>query len=137
MLDSTLFSALQHLHSLHYVCLHLLREYPDIIFGKDSVISVNGPLARSVEDLALWMKTVCHQPFHTRPDYFHRTVDFDVKKYKSHAHQKLRIGYIKSYSIIEASPASQRAVEEVVALLKEQGHELISVEIPNLPQTIK
>jgi len=81
-----------------------------MFYGKTSVISVIGPMARSVQDLALWMKTACHQQLHTQSDYFHRTIDFDADLYNNQTKKKLRIGYVKSYSIIEASPASQRAV---------------------------
>lgn len=74
-------------------------------------MSVFGPLARCVDDLALWMKTTCEERYHVRPDPFHRHLQFDVREYKLHCKQKLRIGVVKSHRLLEATPASQRAVE--------------------------
>ena len=52
--------------------------------------------------------------------------------YRNHAKQKLKIGVIKSLDELEASPASQRAVEEVAQILREQGHEVVPVSIPDI-----
>ena len=50
--------------------------------------------------------------------------------------KKLKIGIIKSLSILEASPASQRAVEEVASFLKKKGHEVIPVVYPLFEEMI-
>ena len=87
-------------------------------------------MARCVEDLSLWMKTACDESNHIDRDPYHRHLEFNVEDYKNQSSKKLKIGIIKSYSILEASPASQRAVEEVALFLKKQGHEVVSVVNP-------
>jgi fatty acid amide hydrolase len=94
-------------------------------------------MARSVEDLALWMKTTLDVKYHSNPDPFHRLISFDTEVYKKHSKKKLRIGLIKSHSFLEASPASQRAVDEVGAYLRDQGHETVPVEIPNFDDIVE
>lgn len=38
--------------------------------------------------------------------------------------------------MVECSPASKRAINEVVEILKKQGHELVEVEIPDSREII-
>ena len=90
-------------------------------------MSVFGPMARCVDDLALWMKTTCDERYHVQPDPFQRHVAFDVDIYKNHTKKQLRIGIIKSHHTLEATPASQRAVEEVASVLRRQGHHIVQV----------
>jgi len=67
---------------------------PDLLFGNDTVISVFGPMARSVEDIALWMKTTCDDDHHPEPDPYHRMVGFNIDQYLNHAKGKLRVGIV-------------------------------------------
>lgn len=75
-------------------------------------------MARCVEDLSLWMKTMCDERYHIDEDPYHKLVEFNVEQYKNYTKKRLKIGYVKSYDALEATPASQRAVEEAVAALK-------------------
>lgn len=68
-------------------------------------------MARCVEDLSLWMKTTLDEHNHVDKDPYHRHIEFNIGDYLTHSTKKLKIGIIKSYSVLEASPASQRAVE--------------------------
>ena len=53
-------------------------------------------------------------------DYYTKIVPFDAKLYHSISSQtkKFKIGYFKSLDDIEPSPASCRAISEVIELLK-------------------
>lgn len=84
-------------------------------------------MARSVEDLALWMKTTCDKAYNPDIDPYHRLINFDTEQYIGHSSKKLKIGIIKAHHLLEATPASQRAVEEVATFLRKQGHEVIPV----------
>jgi Asp-tRNA(Asn)/Glu-tRNA(Gln) amidotransferase A subunit family amidase len=64
-------------------------------------------------------------------------VQFDVKEYTTHSNTKLRIGVVKSYDLLEATPASQRAVEVATRILESQGHQVVPVEIPDLDQIVE
>lgn len=50
--------------------------------------------------------------------------------------KKLRVGYFDSLEIFPSSLASRRAVNEVVEILKQQGHTIIPVKIPNIEDII-
>lgn len=100
-------------------------------------MSVFGPMARCVDDLTLWMKTTCYEKYHVQPDPYHRHQEFNIEEYRSHSTKKLRIGVVKSHHLLEATPASQRAVEEVAEILQRQGHQIVNVQIPDLEQIVE
>ena len=87
-------------------------------------------MARSVEDIALWMKTTCDDEHHSEPDPYHKMVAFNVDQYLNHAKGKLRVGIVRQYDFLEPTPASKRAVEEVKSFLKKQGHEVVEIDYP-------
>ena len=100
----------------------------------DTVMCVNGPLSKSVDSLALWMRNMTEEGFYFgEHDAYKKLIPFDVKTYKeySEGNKKLKIGYIESLELIEPTPAVRRGVAETVAFLKEQGHEVVEVHIPN------
>ena len=79
MFTSTKFLTLEYFVIVQYVTNALFSNYPDIMFGKDTCFSVLGPMARSVKDIALWMKTSCDQSFHVQPDPYHRVLPFNLQ----------------------------------------------------------
>lgn len=105
-----MFSKIQYFSIIHNVTIFLFRDVPDLLFGNDTVISVFGPMARSVEDIALWMKTTCDDEYNPEPDPYHRMVGFNVDQYLNHAKEKLRVGIVRQYDFLEPTPASKRAV---------------------------
>lgn len=113
---------IQYITIIHNVTLSISRNVPDLLYGNDTVLSVFGPLARSVEDLALWMKTTCDERHHSNPDPYHKMVEFNTEHYLNHAKKKLRIGVVRKYDFLEPTPASKRTLEDVVTFLRKQGH---------------
>ena len=92
--------------------------------GRDTILSVYGPMARSVEDLALWMKAHL-DPQHHNEDPYMRYVPFDTTKYLETCKKKLKIGYFTSLDLLETTDASKRAVLEAVSILKKANHEVV------------
>jgi Asp-tRNA(Asn)/Glu-tRNA(Gln) amidotransferase A subunit family amidase len=99
--------------------------------GKDTIPIVFGPLGKSVDDLALWMKTALTEKYHTEPDPYIKLLPFNSHTYLSHQKKTLKIGYFLSHEVLETTAASQRAVSEVVQALKQLGHEVVEIELPN------
>jgi Asp-tRNA(Asn)/Glu-tRNA(Gln) amidotransferase A subunit family amidase len=100
MFDSPLLPKNQCFKIIQHVILVLFSNYPDIIYGKDTVFSVLGPMARSVNDLALWLKTICEERFHVQPDPYQRMVAFNIENFKNHSKKKLKIGFLKFHPIL-------------------------------------
>jgi Asp-tRNA(Asn)/Glu-tRNA(Gln) amidotransferase A subunit family amidase len=98
-----------------------------------------GPLGRSSEDLALWMKIVTNnENFKDNFDPYTKIVPFDDKEYlkAKEGGKKYKIGYFKSFEMIEATPGCQRVVDDVCQLLKEEGHTVVKIEIPNVNECL-
>lgn len=78
-----------------------------------------GPIARTVEDCALFMKAVW------TPDLFRGDLNvaplvFDDKAYNKK--EKLKIGYFMTDHWFEPCATSKRALEETITALQEAGH---------------
>lgn len=84
-----------------------------------------GPMGRSVDDLILIMKCLYGKFTGLDPDV--PPLQWDEKKYKESSGKKLRIGVIYD-NFCESFPAIRSVVEEVVAKMKEKGHEIIKIE---------
>jgi len=68
-------------------------------------------MARSVDDLALWMKVALNEQYQVDKDPYTKLIPFDEKTYLSHQKQKkLKIGYFLSHDLLETTLASQRGV---------------------------
>ena len=92
-----------------------------------AIPATNGPLARSVEDCALFMKAVC------TPDLFAGDLNlpklpFDEKVYRDTS--KLKIGYFKTDGWFEPCATSKRALEETLAALTKAGHRCVPFKPP-------
>ncbi|KAF7310294.1 hypothetical protein MIND_00403400 [Mycena indigotica] len=94
--------------------------------GLDGIISVAGPMARTVEDLEVFAKLLLGVPGRS-----HLVAPIPYREPK--LPERLRFGYYTDY-YVKASPATKRAVQETVAALRKQGHECVEIEIPT-PET--
>ena len=93
----------------------------------------NGPLGKSVSDLILFTRLMSHPSINEDVDPLLPPVVWRDEATVMPKSSKLVIGYYKSlYEVFNASPANQRAVEMVVDALKKAGHELISIEVPEI-----
>jgi fatty acid amide hydrolase len=107
--------------------LPLWLEKNDKMGTRIAIPSTIGPIARTVDDCALFMKAVC------TPDLFAGDSNvppllFDDKAYKEKS--KLKIGYFKTDNWFEPCATSRRALDETLAALQKAGHECIPFEPP-------
>ena len=97
--------------------------------GQINVRSTIGPLAKSVDDINLFMRCAAasylDDPYSARIPWNDESTRLDEGK-------RLRIGYYKTLKFVTASAAAQRAVQEVVDKLASLGHEMIEIEVPDI-----
>ncbi|KDQ10328.1 hypothetical protein BOTBODRAFT_36230 [Botryobasidium botryosum FD-172 SS1] len=94
--------------------------------GWTGIADVCGPMGRSVSDIEL----ACRATFGNGPSGPYAIPPMPYRDLTLSA--KLRIGYYISDDFVQTSPACQRAVLEVVAALRKQGHECIEFMPPRL-----
>lgn len=95
--------------------------------GKSVVITaVVGPLARTVDDCALFMRAVC-VPEMFAGDPSIPPLPFRTEEYE--ATGPLRFGYYQTDGWFEPCATAKRAVAETVAALTKAGHECVPFEI--------
>lgn len=113
---------------LHYPAIHCyFNQYRHQPYIKVS----NGPLAKSVADLTLLTGLMADKKVNFDIDHTVPPLPWDAAATRWQPGQKLRIGYIESLDeVFECSPANRRAVQEVVAALRQDGHELVEVRLP-------
>ncbi|XP_061895494.1 fatty-acid amide hydrolase 1 [Entelurus aequoreus] len=97
--------------------------------GQKSVRSSPGPMAKDVDSLALCMQALlCDHMFDLDPTV--PPVSFNVQTYRSS--KPLRIGYIESDCLTQATPSMIRSMREVKALLEQAGHTLVPYTPPKM-----
>jgi fatty acid amide hydrolase len=86
-----------------------------------------GPIARSVEDCALFMKAVCVSELFDG-DLNVPRIPFDDKEYQSKT--KLKIGYFETDAWFEPCAAAKRGLHETIAALEKAGHTCVPYDSP-------
>ncbi|KAL3423434.1 amidase [Phlyctema vagabunda] len=99
--------------------------------GQEGIPSVFSPMTRTLPDLSYFTKSMIGMqpwkydhsvhPIAWRPDVFK---DFSEKK-------KYKVGVLRTDGVVDPSPACSRAVDEVVAALRKDGHKVVDVEPPS------
>ncbi|KAJ7052225.1 amidase [Mycena amicta] len=97
--------------------------------GFDGIISVAGPMGRTIDDLDIFARLTLGVPGRS-----HTVAPLPYREPK--LAEKLRFGYYTDY-YIKASPATRRAVLETVAALRKQGHECVEVAIPTPDEAVR
>ncbi|KAJ3510734.1 hypothetical protein NLJ89_g4506 [Agrocybe chaxingu] len=92
--------------------------------GFDGIVSVAGPMGRSVKDLELVSRVLFGAPSTN-------SVIPPIPFREATLPPKLKFGYYTSDNYIKASPACKRAVLETVEALQAAGHECVEFEIPD------
>jgi amidase len=83
---------------------------------------VNGPIAKSVEDLVLISEIWANESTKYDPESVPMPWKKDVK-----VPAKLKFGYFIDTDLLRVTPPVRRAMNEAVALLKAAGHEMVEV----------
>ncbi|ORY63410.1 amidase [Pseudomassariella vexata] len=93
--------------------------------GQEAVQSVNGPLTRTLDDLAFWAKTVVDsEPWHADP----RCLPIPWRETALETNPgscKLKIAVMWDDGLAKPTPPVSRALRETVEKLKAKGHEIV------------
>ncbi|KAL3464859.1 amidase signature domain-containing protein [Aspergillus heterothallicus] len=88
--------------------------------GQEAVLSVNGPMAKTLDEVVLWASTVVgQQPWLTDPKCLPIPWRSVTPK------EKLRIGVLYTDGIVTPTPPVARGLKETVAKLDKAGHEIV------------
>ncbi|KAK3328918.1 amidase signature domain-containing protein [Apodospora peruviana] len=96
--------------------------------GQEGVPSVYSPMARTLDDLTYFMRSVVGMrpwkyDYNAHPIPWREDVEQDVADEK----RKLRVGVMRTDGVIDPSPACARALEMVEAALLKDGHDVVDV----------
>ncbi|KAJ0423035.1 amidase signature domain-containing protein [Aspergillus carlsbadensis] len=89
--------------------------------GQEAVLSVNGPMATTLDEVVLWASTVVGQePWLTDP----RCLPIPWRSVTPKP--KLKFGVLHSDGIVTPTPPVSRALRETVTKLQKAGHEVVT-----------
>ncbi|KAI9784908.1 MAG: hypothetical protein M1835_003471 [Candelina submexicana] len=99
--------------------------------GQEGIPSVFSPMARTLGDLIYFTKSmVSMKPWKydhsVHPMPWKEDEESDAKEKK-----RLRVGVMRDDGVVTPSPACARALEQVVASLRTEGHDVIDVDPPS------
>ncbi|KAH8179442.1 amidase domain-containing protein [Sarocladium implicatum] len=99
--------------------------------GQEGVPSVYSPMARTLNDLTYFTRSIIEmKPW--KYDYYCHPLEWRPEIEKDYAAKsKLRIGVMRTDGVIDPSPACKRALEMTEAALRAQGHEMIEINPPS------
>jgi amidase len=88
--------------------------------GQEAVMSVNGPMAKTLDDISLFAKTVVDsEPWHVDPKVL--PIPWRSVEQK----KKLKIAVLWNDGMVVPTPPVTRALRETVEKLKKAGHEIV------------
>jgi fatty acid amide hydrolase len=111
---------------------HLDCVHPDHGVGHHQgyIRCSNGPLGRSVNDIAMLTEEFCAPEINYLSDRSLPPLPWRKEAAQLKEGTKLTIGYFESIDeVFECHKAGQRAVREVVEALKKQGHTLVKIDV--------
>ncbi|XP_063283825.1 fatty-acid amide hydrolase 1-like [Pelobates fuscus] len=101
--------------------------------GQKSVTPMSGPIARDVDSLVLFMRSLlCEDMFDL--DSTVPPLPFNEEVYSSA--RPLRIGYYETDGFTMATPSMRRAVLQTKALLEDAGHKLVPFTPPSMETAV-
>ena len=93
--------------------------------GQEGVVSVYSPMAKTIEDLSFFLKTVIDMKPWT---YDHHVIPLPWRDVRDEMESKsVRWGVLRDDGIVTPSPACSRALDNVIAALKSQSHEVVEL----------
>ena len=105
-----------------------MRPKKDNKFGSTLCVpAVIGPMARSVDDCALFMKAVFSSAVY-RCDRNIPPLNFDERAYRDTS--KLKVGYFITDSFMDPCATGKRALKEAITALEQQGHTCVPFQPP-------
>ncbi|RYP13825.1 hypothetical protein DL765_006697 [Monosporascus sp. GIB2] len=99
--------------------------------GQEGVPSVYSPMARTLNDLTYFTRSIIEmQPWKYDPSVHPLAWRPEVEKEYA-AKTKLRVGIMRTDSVVDPSPACTRALEKTEAALRSAGHEIVEIDPPS------
>ncbi|EKM76941.1 hypothetical protein AGABI1DRAFT_115573 [Agaricus bisporus var. burnettii JB137-S8] len=96
--------------------------------GQEGVPAVYSPMARTLEDLEyFWKAVVSMKPW----KYDHSCLPLPWRPFDVPSNRPLRWGIMKYDGCVRLSPACERALDQVIDVLRKHGHEVIDISPPN------
>ena len=100
--------------------------------GQEGVPSIYSPMARTLNDLTYFTSAIVGmQPW--KYDYQAHPIPWRTDVVEEYSSKKqLRVGVLRTDGVVDPSPACRRALEMAEAALKEDGHEIVEINPPNM-----
>lgn len=124
----------------HFAGVYSLRcsvgRWPKLGFctcmpGQEGVPSVYSPMARTLNDLAYFTRSVVGmQPWTYDPSVHPLAWRPEIEKEYA-TKSKLRVGIMRTDGVVDPSPACARAMDKVEAALELEGHEIVEIDPPS------
>src|ERR1700691_109969 len=105
------------------------------VFENSPTLDHVGPMARSVGDLAAMLGALAGRDENDPTTEFHPVPNY--LSIMTKGAQGVRIGFDRSYSATGVDPIVVSRLEAALAVMRDQGAEIIQVSMPNPDQTIK
>lgn len=99
--------------------------------GQEGVPSVYSPMARTLNDLTYFTRSIIEmKPW--KYDYYCHPLEWRPEIEKEYAAKsRLRVGVMRTDGVIDPSPACKRALEMTEAALRAQDHDIIEIDPPS------
>ncbi|KAL4484612.1 hypothetical protein ABPG74_019789 [Tetrahymena malaccensis] len=117
-----------------------LTHYSEAFDGQTINKACAGPMGKSMDDIILLFKALCDP--NILKEYNIGQIDPNLtilpidENALNDSRKKRRFGYFKTLEVIDSCLAAQRAVDISIEKLRNQGHEVIEVEIPKQNEII-
>lgn len=99
--------------------------------GQEAIPSVFSPMARTLNDLTYFTRSILQMKPWTY-DYTVHPLAWRTEMEKEYRDKKvLKIGVMRTDHVVDPSPACARALEQTVAALRAEGHEVFDVDPPS------
>ncbi len=106
--------------------------------GQEGVPSVYSPMARTLEDLTYFMRSVVSmKPWTYDPTVHPIPWREDIEKEYTNKGKRLKVAFLRTDNVVDPSPACERALEMVELALKRDGHEIVEISPPCMYEALK
>jgi fatty acid amide hydrolase len=105
--------------------------------GQIAIRATSGPLARSVDDLTLYMKAICNSKLMNELDPYRPPLTFNNDLYDGK--DNLKLGYFSSSTYFPTAAPCKRAVDMAVEALRNKGHTCVDLSnaMPSLQRSFE
>nr|POE62960.1 putative amidase pb8b6.03 [Quercus suber] len=99
--------------------------------GQEGIPSVFSPMARTLLDLTFFTRSIVQMQPWKYDQSVHPIAWRDELESEYRERKSLKVGVMRTDTVVDPSPACARALDMATIALKEQGHEVFDVSIPD------